>query len=488
MKASFPSEPAPFSVDLIENSLKLKWFLQMMHELGVSLRPPTFLSIKRYLDCWLPLVKKHPDLPLIPPADVAWLWHCHRLAPKHYEEYVVERFNMLLDTTTPFALQYAEAETYSQDSLMTQELWQTEFPNELFFDDNEAGKIPDPELPVCLLAGFDLSGSSKRQAGFLWQVSTSSFEDIEFLEQGVINYWKFLLLKPRAQQQGKILVPTYQIDMMWHTHMLSSIAGYNSDCKTIMGSTLHHDDSFVDRSKGGILDLSYQSTKQMWLNEFGTEYVVEGGMYRGEPPASYYSAEWQPTGAPTIVVAHEMGASSTSPNSISPPSKWATVSGVTSDGSPAFLPVADSTEGRHGLHHEKRIKHYILGRTKNGAGYYHIKTLEAHHIMFSQVLYRIHCLDSDIAMQRACYGPNKASNLAQKTDELNRLKEVHSELYRRSKAAKPTGLVGVVMNTPVSTSGEVYYDASGTWQPPYTLPLCGSPVKELVVEMKCAQL
>ena len=84
---------------------------------------------------------------------------------------------------------------------MTQELWQTEFPNESFFAENgEVGEIPDPrcERPVSLMAGFDLSGSSKRQAGFLWQFSTSSFEDIEFLEQGVINYWKFLLLKPRA--------------------------------------------------------------------------------------------------------------------------------------------------------------------------------------------------------------------------------------------------------------------------------------------------
>ena len=85
-------------------------------------------------------------------------------------------------------------------------------------------------------------------------------------------------------------------------------------------------------------------------------------------------------------------------------------------------------------------------------------------------------------MQRACCGPNKASNLAQKADELNRLKEVHSELYQCSKATKPTGLVGVVMNTCVSTSGEVYYDASGTWLS-YTLPLCGSLLEELVVEM-----
>ena len=66
------------------------------------------------------------------------------------------------------------------------------------------------------------------------------------------------------------------------------------------------------------------------------------------------------------VVAPEMGASSTTTQARGPPiSKWATINGMTSDGSPAFLPVADSTEGRHGLRHEKRIKHYILGRTKN---------------------------------------------------------------------------------------------------------------------------
>jgi len=469
MTASFPSEPPPFSVDLIENSLKLKWFLQTAHELGVSLRPPSFHSIKRYLDFWLPFVKHHPDLPLIPPADVAWLWHCHRLAPKHYEEYVIGRFDMLLDAPTPFALQYAEAETYSQDSLMTQELWRTDFPNESFFAENgEVGEIPDPrcELPVSLVAGFDLSGSSKRQAGFLWQVSTSSFEDIEFLEQGVINYWKFLLLKPRAQQQGKILVPTYQIDMMWHTHMLSSIAGYNSDCKTIMGSTLHHDDSFVDRSKGGILDLSYQSTKQMWLNEFGTEYVVEGGMYRGEPPASYYSAEWQPTGAPTIVVAHEMGASSTSPNSISPPSKWATVSGVTSDGSPAFIDPKVETGRRTLLINEERKDNYVLGKVKNKVGYFHLETKEAHTIMLSRLKFRIRKLNSDIAMEKSCCGKKRAEVVLEKQVELHRHMDVYDEIFARSRAGSPRGIVG---RDPIT-----YTNSTGLWlYPPIVWDSCG---------------
>jgi hypothetical protein len=221
MKAS-PTSESPFSVDLIENSLKLKWFLQTTHELGASLKPQSLLSIRRYLDFWLPLVKKHPDLPLIPPVDVAWLWHCHRLAPKSYEEYVIGRFGILLEATTPFALQHAEAGTYSQDSLMTQHLWKREFPDELFFaDKNQVGETRPPELlPVSLLAGFDLLGSSERQAGFLWQVSSSSFEDMEFLEQGVLNYWKFLLLKPRAQQQRKILVPTLYVSYLMKTSSL----------------------------------------------------------------------------------------------------------------------------------------------------------------------------------------------------------------------------------------------------------------------------
>ena len=257
-----------------------------------------------------------------------------------------------------------------------------------------------------------------------------------------------------------------QIDMMWHTHMLSSIAGYNSDCKTIMGSTLHHDDSFVDRSKGGILDLSYQSTKQMWLNEFGTEYAVEGGMYRGEPPASYYSAEWQPTGAPTMVVAREMGASSTSPNSISPPSKWATVSGKTSNGSPAFIAPTVKTGCREHLRGEHCKKYYVLGKVNNLVGYYHLETKEAHKIMFSRLLFRISMLKSDIAMEESCCGSNGTAVLRKKQAKLQRYMDVHIEISARYRAACPRGVVGCDPNT--------YTDSKGLWlYPPILWDSCG---------------
>lgn len=40
----------------------------------------------RYEYCWLPLLAKHTESPLIPeplvvPLDCEWIWHCHRLNP-----------------------------------------------------------------------------------------------------------------------------------------------------------------------------------------------------------------------------------------------------------------------------------------------------------------------------------------------------------------------------------------------------------------------
>lgn len=221
-----PMITPPFSVDLVENSLKHKWFLKTIHSLGISLQRPSLLSLQRYIHCWLPLVHRHPHLLLIPPADVAWLWHCHRLAPEDYEQYVVGRFGTLLDTNVPFALQHGLAETYSQDSRTTQELWEKEFPEEPFFvcdhnkkicsrkeqDEQEEAIVvcddPPLSLPPHLLGDFDLLASTDRQATFLWQVSSPSFDEMAFLSQGEENYRRFLLLKPKAQKLRKILVPT----------------------------------------------------------------------------------------------------------------------------------------------------------------------------------------------------------------------------------------------------------------------------------------
>ena len=292
-------------------------------------------SLRRYKDLWLPLVaavnstaSKTTPIELYPPPDIAWLWHCHRLAPNQYFEYCHETFGRTIEAYPPFAMLVEQEGTSS-----TTDFWTKMYPNERFFlyaKDVIAG-VHTNECMSNIIGGFDLLESTQRQENFLWQVSSERFEDEDFLDEGVVNYFRFLKLKPIAASRGIILVPTYQIDLMWHTHILSSIDKYNADCISIMNSTLHHDDSLTDRTDGGVLDISFKETTNLWMKEYGTEYMVAGGMYRGEPPPEYYTTQWRSYDdcflsiAMNVALIGKVGASSTT--GITGPTQWAKLSG-----------------------------------------------------------------------------------------------------------------------------------------------------------------
>ena len=93
-------------------------------------------------------------------------------------------------------------------------------------------------------AGFDVLASAQRQSTFLWQVSGPKYADEEFLQEGLENYHRFVTLMAH-KDTGQMLVPTYQIDLMWHTHLLANFAAYNQDCVEIMGTTLNHDGTAI---------------------------------------------------------------------------------------------------------------------------------------------------------------------------------------------------------------------------------------------------
>ena len=416
-----------FSCDLVANSLKHKHFLQKIHELGVSLRPLDLESLRRYKHLWLPLVNSH-SVDLIPPPDIAWLWHCHRLAPRDYARYVVQEFGVLLEANPPFALQ-TDDECQGK-AFRTRKLWQESYPEEPFF----LSEIQErDEVIPRLLAGFDLLASTERQATFLWQVSGERFEDIDFLNQGVENYYKFLLLKPKAKQM--VLVPTYQIDLLWHTHILSSLSTYNKDCEATIGSTFHHDDSLNDRTEGGILDTSYRATKDLWRKEYGVDYFVEGGMYRGEPPPPYFEKKWTGTEMHIMPATVEMGASSTSP--VRSPTRWASLNGLASDGRPAF--IRTNTHLKDQLKDMPHRQDYVLGKFYE-VGYYHLETREAHSIICKRISGRIKKLESDIAFDRCCCGPR--ANIARKEEQLREYRSILSIMTARKDAPKPAGNVG----------------------------------------------
>jgi hypothetical protein len=476
-----------FTCDLVDNAKRHIRFLEKLHELGITFATSSTQSLYRYQHCWLPLVYKHPKEQLIPPPDIAWLWHCHRLAPKNYITYIKQTFGQgaTVEANPPFSFQIpaGSQDNDSSPAAATRDLWETTYHDESFFLIDSAAEVVavagsessdngrhTSAGHSCLLLGFDLLASTERQATFLWQVSGERFQDDDFLEEGVENYTKFLKLKQKAWERQIILVPTYQIDLFWHTHILSSVSNYDADCKAISGGTLHHDDSLTDRSDGGVLDVAYKSTKNLWKDEYGCDYVVCGGMYRGEPPTGFFSTHWKPWNelwhaGGNLHLVGKMGASSTSP-----PIQWADPSGRTSEGLPAF--IATNTRSKSELKKKERMNHYVLGKTANGIGYFHLETKDAHQILHTRVCRRINQLESEIAFDQCCctaeyvWQPKEA--------QLAEMKEVRYVLSARLVSTRPFGELQARIDSRRSSNmdNNRYYGGDGIWLYPAFMYNC----------------
>ncbi|GAX19727.1 hypothetical protein FisN_19Hu314 [Fistulifera solaris] len=237
--------------------------------MGVMTAPITQLTVDRYLNCWLPLLadihRSNASCMLIPPPDVSWVSHCHRLAPGPYRKYLLQQFqdDSIEESCPPFLFQIKEDTT--NKALETRVEWDLRFP-----------------------------ASVNEQKKFLWQVSDRKFKHDTFLQHAIERYQKFLLLsKSFHRERGSdcMIVPTYDIDLMWHTHILHSIAKYEADCIRIRGSFLNHDDSLNDRSSGSNLEMAFQQTSEAWQQSYKEPYINSSdvALYRGEPPADYYS-------------------------------------------------------------------------------------------------------------------------------------------------------------------------------------------------------
>ena len=91
--------------------------LLRMYELGVSLRSPTRDGVERYLK-WLPALLT--DSPPIPTADVAWLWHLHKLAPACYQTYCKAQLGRV--PTPPASLAFEFAQEQKKDEKMDEQI------------------------------------------------------------------------------------------------------------------------------------------------------------------------------------------------------------------------------------------------------------------------------------------------------------------------------------------------------------------------------
>ncbi|VAI80033.1 unnamed protein product [Triticum turgidum subsp. durum] len=244
-------------------------------------------AIRRYKACWLPLLAKYTeasvaDEPLVVPLDCEWIWHCHRLNPTQYIKDCKRLYGRILGTNNVKSSIQAKSKDQAEKvwtELYPGEPFELEYtsPSDDFVDvgDGTAGGI-----------SYDLISAVRRQSSFVYQVGTPNMHDHRFLEEALARYKGFLYLIKLNQEKGMNLfrVPTYDVDLMWHTHQLNSVT-YYSDMLNLLGRVLEHDDTDDDRAEGKKLDTGFSGTTEQFENNFGLRYWKVGAMYRGSLPS-----------------------------------------------------------------------------------------------------------------------------------------------------------------------------------------------------------
>nr|GEU57922.1 hypothetical protein [Tanacetum cinerariifolium] len=244
-------------------------------------------AIYRYNACWLPLLAKHSESrvtegPLVVPLDCEWVWHTHRLNPVRYISDCEELYGKVLDNYN------VVSSVQGIDKRETEEIWNKLYPNESYeFDMSRAlsNEFSDSVYGTRSFSKYDFVLAVERQMGFFYQVSRPHVKSDVFLEAAFARYKGFLHLIRRNREKSlkRFCVPTYDIDLIWHTHQLHP-ASYCKDLTELIGNVLEHDDTDQNRGKGQKLDTGFSETIQQWEETFGSRYLRAGVMYRGTAP------------------------------------------------------------------------------------------------------------------------------------------------------------------------------------------------------------
>ena len=238
-------------------------------------------AIRRYVKFWLPLAAECKEETLAAPLDIEWVWHCHLLSPILYHADVMKICGTFVRHKV------SDKHNYQQALVFSEKYWNRKYPEEPFQVDlsasggeTESGLQPG-ELSMSLGLQYDLEAAAERQKVFYYQVSLPHYEDEKFLLGALKRYKKFLYLK--QLNPNTFLVPCYDIDLMWHTHMNFPCV-YKEDTAAVLGKTLNHDDSVNDRTAGSKLDQSNTNTRALWKRTYNEKFSNFGAMYRGQPP------------------------------------------------------------------------------------------------------------------------------------------------------------------------------------------------------------
>lgn len=254
-------------------------------------------AIYRYEHIWIPLLTRVPRgdrVKLVPPLDVEWVWMCHMLAPQIYAIDSAAVWNAHAPFEDGYVVDHAIlGERARQDGLVRAESrWRLHFPDEPFNILAEIDAAPltadtassrtrtaDAARPRSRIK-YDIIAAAERQMAFHYQVAiTPHYRHDEFLRTAAARYKKFLRLFKNSATG--LYVPTYDIDLMWHTHQLHPRL-YARETKKVAGRLLPHDDTLNDRTEGAELSQRWGNTRKRWKDRYGSHICRAGGMFRGD--------------------------------------------------------------------------------------------------------------------------------------------------------------------------------------------------------------
>jgi hypothetical protein len=262
-----------FSADLLVDAIGQIEFLKDVNTEGI-LYAGNILerALYRYERFWLPLCvnlelngKRSDDF--YPPLDVAWVWHCHLLAPVQYRKDQKKICGNIINHTCP------SKEERLRKQAKTIDIWENMGITFDYLSENSVGSKKDfKHFASCIR--YDLTAAADRQKSFYYQVSLPHFQNYDYLALCLERYKKFLFLKKK--NPNAFVVPCYGIDLMWHTHQLNPVA-YKKDTKDVLGYLFPHDDSVNDRTPGSKLYVSDLETRSIWSNMFKEDFFFPGG-------------------------------------------------------------------------------------------------------------------------------------------------------------------------------------------------------------------
>ncbi|CAF2154528.1 unnamed protein product [Rotaria magnacalcarata] len=157
------------------------------------------------------------------PWQTEWIWHVHRLHPlTYYDDCTKIPSNGKLIDKKYLRLRIKEHKNHQSSGLPQSKSSPTEFASSI-------------DLTSAILRQQDFLEKFKQHPIYSWDLSQMNQS---FFEKCIQNYVRFLKLA----REGEMIVPTFDIDLIWHTHMRFP-SSYGKICTSLCGFFLDHDDS-----------------------------------------------------------------------------------------------------------------------------------------------------------------------------------------------------------------------------------------------------